>query len=88
MEIRILKMCQEPLASILCTMFQQSLYKAFIPSIWKTSEIIHIQYQKNHHLCVRITTDWLALTSVIIKCTEKIVEDKLLDQVGNLVDNY
>lgn len=64
-----LRMCKEPLAPILCRIFQQSLDEAYIPAIWKTPEVIPIP-KKSPPMC---KNDYrpVALTSVIMKCLEK-----------------
>lgn len=70
-------MCKEPLAPILCRIFQQSPDEAYIrvPATWKTSEIILIP-EKSPPTC---QNDYRPLTSVIMKCLEKIVKDILLE---------
>ncbi len=82
----VLKLCKEPLTPILCKIFQQSLNEAYIPRIWKTSEIIPIP-KKSPPTC---KNDYrpVALTPGIMKCLEKVVKDMLLRQVHNYIDNY
>ena len=80
----LLKICKEPLAPILCKLFQQSIDSACIPKIWKTAEIIPIPKKfpptcKNDYRPV-------ALTSIIMKCFEKIVKNILCQQVKHATD--
>lgn len=81
-----IKLCKEPLSPILCKIFQRSLDEAYIPRIWKTSEIIPVP-KKSPPTC---NNDFrpVALTSVIMKCLEKIVKNRLLRQVNDFQDNY
>ena len=82
----VLKLCRESLAKILCNIFQQSLDNVKIPVLWKTSEIIPIP-KKASPSC---NNDYrpVALTSIMMKCLEKIVKNILCEQVKGHTDPY
>jgi len=82
----ILKMCKSPLSPILCKIFQQSIDSVSIPVIWKTSEIIPLP-KKPSPVC---NNDYrpVALTSIIMKCLERIIKNLLCEQVKPFTDCY
>ena len=82
----LLKLCKEPLSPILCKLFQQSIDSCSIPVIWKTAEIIPVP-KKSPPIC---NNDYrpVALTSIIMKCFEKIVKNLLCQQVKQYIDPY
>ena len=80
----VIKLCKEPLAPVLCKIYQKSLDDSFIPKIWKTSEIIPAP-KKNPPTC---KNDYrpIALTAIMMKCLERIVKNHLSHQVKPYVD--
>lgn len=73
---KILKLCKFQLAPVFTLLYQQSLDEACVPNAWKLSEIIPVA-KKTHPNC---NNDYrpVALTSVAMKCLEKIVKARLL----------
>ena len=82
----VIKLCKEPLAPVLCRIYQKSLDSAYIPKIWKTSEVVPAP-KKNPPKC---NNDYrpIALTAIMMKCLEKIVKNHLTVQVKPYTDNY
>ncbi len=82
----VLKLCKDPLAPALCKIFQQSLDNACIPTLWKTSEIIPVP-KKSPPTC---KNDYrpVALTSIMMKCLERIVKTILCEQVKQFMDPF
>ena len=80
----VVKLCSEPLAGILCKIYQQSITSGEIPVIWKTSEIVPVP-KKSPPKC---NNDFrpVALTSIFMKCFEKIVKKIIIDQVKDHTD--
>jgi len=81
----VLKLCADPLSSVLCKIYQQSLDNSCIPSIWKTSEIIPVP-KRNPPAC---NNDYrpVALTPIMMKCFEKVMKNVLCAQVSAHVDD-
>jgi hypothetical protein len=82
----VIKLCKEPLAPVLCKIYQASLDAAYIPKIWKMSELIPAP-KKNPPTC---NNDYrpIALTAIMMKCLEKIVKNHLSEQVSPHTDNF
>lgn len=82
----VLKTCAAQLGYIFQILFQMSLNTGKIPTLWKTSEIIPVpKRNKPSEL-----NDYrpVALTSVIMKCLERIVLKRLLADVRHLLDPF
>ena len=82
----ILKLCKATFTPILSKIFQQSVDSVSIPVSWKTSEIIPLP-KKPSPLC---NNDYrpVALTSIIMKCLERIIKNLLCEQVKTFTDCY
>ena len=82
----VLKLCKYPMASILCKIFQLSVDRGIIPTMWKTSEIVPLP-KKASPVC---NNDYrpVALTSIIMKCLEKLIKNLLVEQVKSFTDPY
>ena len=81
---KTLKLCSQQLAPVFTHMFNISLLTHWIPPIWKTSEIIPIPKKGK----VKEMNDLrpVALTSVLMKCLEKLVKTLLLPFVAPYQD--
>lgn len=80
----ILKLCKEP--SILCKIFQQLLDSACMPTIWKTAELIAVP-QKSPP--TNNNDYWqVALTSIIMKCFERIVKTYYVNRSKSSLTNF
>ena len=68
---RMLKECSESLALVFTKLIQMSLDKSYIPRIWKTSTIVPVAKKR----LAKELNDYrpVALTSIPIKCAEKMV---------------
>ena len=79
----ILKTCASQLAVPFTYIFNQSVKQHKIPPIWKTSEIIPVPKRK-----VKVLNDLrpVALTSVLVKCLEKLILSLLLPAVSPFQD--
>ena len=79
----ILKTCAAQLAVPFTHIFNQSIKQHKIPLIWKTSEIIPVPKRK-----VNVLNDLrpIALTSVLIKCLEKLFFSLLLPAISPFQD--
>jgi hypothetical protein len=80
----ILKLCRIPLSNIICKIYQQSLDNICIPEIWKTSEVIPLA-KKASPECYNDYRP-VALTSIIMKCLERIVKNVLCEQTKPYAD--
>ncbi len=80
----LLKECGEQLASVFHKIFQKSISLCRIPSLWKTSNIIPIPKTKRPS----VYNDYrpVALTSIPMKCLERIIKKILLNSVEHLLD--
>ncbi|KAJ8343862.1 hypothetical protein SKAU_G00311910 [Synaphobranchus kaupii] len=84
-EVRILKECSGELTGALCQLFNNSLHEHSVPSSWKRSEIRPIPKKSNPEElndCCRP----VALTSVVVKCMERLVLPRLMTQVRPSLD--
>ena len=82
----VLKLCKTSLSKILCKIYQQSIDELCIPQIWKTSEIIPLP--KNQTPVCNNDYRPVALTSIEMKCLERIIKNKLCEQVKPFTDKY
>ena len=83
---RLVKLCAEQLSFIFCFIFNKSFETHTIPTIWKTSEIVPVPKKVK----VDCNNDLrpVALTSIIMKCFEKLILRRLLNQVHTSLDPY
>jgi hypothetical protein len=81
---KILKLCRTQLTPVFKMIFQWSLDNSRIPSVWKTSEIIPVP-KSNLPKCVNDLRP-VALTSIAMKCFEKVIKKELCSQVSNFQD--
>ena len=80
----VLKECGEQLCSIFQKLFQWSVNSYQIPTIWKTSNIIPVPKKAGPS----VLNDYrpVALTSIVMKCLERIVKKLLFEDVSHLMD--
>ena len=80
----VLKLCKWNLSCVFTEIFNWSLYNHHIPVSWKTSEIVPVPKKKN----VKEMNDLrpIALTSIVMKCMEKLVKSFLKRYVHNFED--
>ena len=83
---KLLKMCAPQLCQVLSTLFTWSLKDGIVPGEWKTSMICPIP-QNNSPSDL---SDYrpIAITSVVMKCFEKIVLHHLLDLTNGMQDPF
>ena len=70
----------------MCKLFQKSIDDSCIPKSWKTSEIIPVP-KRSPPTCLNDYRP-VALTSVIMKCFEKVIKAFLWKQVAKFADNH
>ena len=75
MKCRILKMCSAQLSPIFTTIMNMSLLTHTVPSVWKCAEIIPVP--KKERVSELNDLRPVALTSVIMKCMEKLILTRL-----------
>ena len=80
---RVLKTCADQLAPVFTQLYNESS-QTHIPSIWKTAKIIPVPKKSTP----KEPNDYrpIALTSIPFKCCERIILNKLLDEVGSILD--
>ena len=80
---KLLKVCAPQLCQVFSTQFTWSLKDGIVPGVWKTSMICPIP--KNNS-----PSDYrpIAITSVVMKCFEKIVLHHLLDLTKGMQDPF
>ena len=73
---KILKSCYFSLAPIFCDIFNRCLLSGRLPKLWKLSNIIPVPKKANP----KENNDFrpIALTSILMKCFEHIMKDRLL----------
>ena len=81
---RVVKECTEELTSVLCQLFNRSLQENTIPTLWKRSEIRPIP--KTNRPVELNDYRPVALTSVLVKCLERLVLPRILTQVSSNMD--
>ena len=81
---RVLKLCSTELSSVFCDIFNDSLKTSIVPSKWKAATICPVPKKTNP----ASLNDYrpIALTSVIMKCFEKIVLRMLKTQAEPELD--
>ena len=83
---KVLKLCSRELSHIFCTIFNMSITSCKIPSLWKTSKIIPVP--KTNSISQMNDLRPVALTSVAMKCLEKIVLKNFLPFCQPHLDNF
>ena len=83
---RLLKSCSKELAEAWCPIFQKSLVSHVVPSTWKSSIIIPVPKKAS----CKENNDYrpVALTSLVMKCFEKIMISFLKTEVGGFLDPF
>ncbi len=81
---RVVKECADELAGVICQLYNHSLSEMIAPQLWKLSEIRPIP--KNNHLVELNDYRPMALTSVLVKCLERLVLRCLLSQISPSLD--
>ena len=78
----LLTNCDEQLAVPFTKLFQRSIDEQSVPLLWKTSVIVPIPKKR----CPTALNDYrpVALTSIVMKCFEKIIKRELLQTVYDL----
>ena len=83
---RLVNLCDDQLSFFFCFIFKKSWEIHTIPTIWKTSEIMPIP-KKEKVLCNNDLRP-VTLTSIIMKCFEKIFLRCLLAEVHPSLDSH
>lgn len=80
----VLKECSQQLAPIFQRLFQSTLDSHTIPQLWKTSNVIPVPKKQ----CPKGLNDYrpVALTSIAMKCLERIIKTFLLQDTDHLLD--
>ena len=81
---KILKMCSAQLSFVYTHIINQSLLTHVIPTIWKCSEIVPLP--KKEKITEMNDLRPIALTSVVMKCVEKIVLKRLRTYIEPVQD--
>ena len=81
---KILKACCSQLASVFTRIFNTSLSSSLVPAAWKQS-IIHPLPKKSRPSALNDYRP-IALTSVVVKCMERLVLTRMLNQAGDRLD--
>ncbi|KAI2644006.1 RNA-directed DNA polymerase from mobile element jockey [Labeo rohita] len=82
----LLRTCADELTSAWCPIFQRSLYSHIVPALWKKAIITPVPKKS----CPQENNDFrpIALTSVVMKCMEKLIMSQLIKEVGSQLDPY
>ena len=83
---KMLKMCCEQLCHVYTYIFNLSLIYSSIPKMWKTSEIVPIP--KKDKISTINDLRPIALTSIVMKCFEKLILSKIKAQTKNILDPH
>ena len=83
---KLLKVCAPQLCQVFSTLFTWSLKDCIVPGLWKTSMICPIP--KNNSPSDLSDYRPIAITSVVMKCFEKIVLHHLLDLTKGMQDPF
>lgn len=78
----LIKVCAEQLAPVFCNIFRRSIALQRVPKLCK--EAIVVPVPKTTHAVTLNDLRPIALTSLIMKCFEKLVKDELLDKTKDL----
>ena len=83
---RLLKLCASELCNVFCKIFNWSLKTCSVPGIWKNSTVCPVPKKKN----TTTLNDYrpVALTSIVMKCFEKLVLRHLLTFVHQHLDPF
>ena len=84
MKGKVLKSCANQLCAIYTFIFNLSISTSTIPKIWKTSKIIPIP--KKEKISTPNDLRPIALTSIVMKCFEKLILSKLNTQLMPFLD--
>lgn len=81
---KLLKVCSSQLCNVFTKLFQLFFDAHFVPRVWKTSTIIPVPKKAN----ASILNDFrpVALTSVLCKCMERLVCNRLMASVADRMD--
>lgn len=81
---RVLKQCSVQLSHVFTRLFQLLLDMHFVPRIWRTSTIVPVPKKPN----ARDLNDFrpVALTSILCKCMERVVCNRLTTTVADRMD--
>ena len=83
---KLMKTCAEELSVPFTRVFNLSLENHQLPLIWRTSEIVHVP--KKNKVTTLNDLRPVALTSVLVKCIEKLILRFLLPAVAPFQDPY
>ena len=83
---KVLKLCARQLSSIFCIIFNSSIRLCRIPVLWKTSKIVPVPKSSSINQMNDLRP--VALTSVAMKCLEKIVLKNIQPICAPSLDNY
>ena len=83
---KLLKVCVTQLCQVFSTLFIWSLKDGIVPGVWKTSMICPIPLQNTPSDIPDCRP--IAITSVVMKCFEKIVLHHLLDLTNGMQDTF
>ena len=83
----ILRDCAPLLAGPVTSIVNESIKNGFIPSIWKSANVIPVNKISNPH---NIKTDFtpISLTPILCKVLEKLIYNWILDAVLQLLDKF
>ena len=81
---KLLKVCASQLCRVFANLFNWSLRECCIPSVWKNSVICPIRKKKNPSSLNDYSP--VALTSIVMKCFEKLVLRRLLTFTNEQLD--
>ena len=81
---KLLKVCAPQLCQVFSTLFTWPLEDGIVPGVWKTSMICPIP-QNNSPSDM---SDYRPITSIVMKCFEKIVLHQLLDLTNGMQDPF
>ena len=86
MSAKVLKECAEELGFIYQHIFQRTIEEHTIPSIWKASIIVPVPKKSNPS----VLNDYrpVALTSIAMKCLEKLVLRQIMVHTESKLDEY
>lgn len=81
----VLKQCAEELAPVYKTLFDKSVCEHSIPVVWKTSTIVPVPKKKEP----QELNDYrpVALTSVAMKCLERLILQDIMQTTANQLDS-
>ena len=82
----VLKKCCEQLCNVFCRLYQMSIDNHVIPALWKKSKIVPVPKKPNSSEMNDFRP--VALTSIPMKCFERIILNRLVSDVGHLLDPY